>query len=188
MADVHDAERQSPRNFGDLLDGLHRRREADALRPRPAVLRHQLIEPRQRQRQVRAALIVRHGVDLVDDHRAHVLQHLARPACGEQNVQRFRRGHQNVRMLARHMLALGLRRIAGAERGADGRELHEPLHRELRNLGQRNFEILVNVVAQRLERRDIEDLRLFRQRTQARAGEPDRRCRPETRRAFCRTQ
>jgi hypothetical protein len=33
----------------------------------PAVLFHQPVEARQRQRQVRAALVVGHGVDLVDD-------------------------------------------------------------------------------------------------------------------------
>ena len=49
-------------------------------------------------------------------------QHLARPGRREQNVERFRRGHQDVRPLARHPLALPLRRVAGAQGGADGRQ------------------------------------------------------------------
>ena len=56
-----------------LVDRLLRRREADALQP-PA---GEGVEPLERQRQVRAALVGGNGVDLVDDHRAGVAQHVA---------------------------------------------------------------------------------------------------------------
>ena len=44
------------------------------------------VEPLERQRQVRAALVARHRVDLVDDHRAHAAQALAAARGGEQQV------------------------------------------------------------------------------------------------------
>ena len=62
----------------DVFDRLHGGGKADALRRGAAVLLHQAVQARQRQRQVRAALIVRHGVDLVHDQGADVRQHLAR--------------------------------------------------------------------------------------------------------------
>ena len=60
----------SLRNCATSSIGLHRRRKPDRLRL--AAASDQRIEPRQRQRQMRAALVVRHRVDLVDDQRAHV--------------------------------------------------------------------------------------------------------------------
>ena len=68
----------SLRNGRHVLDRLDGGGEADALRLAAAVLLHQPVEARQRQRQVRAALVVGHGVDLVDDHGADVRQHFAR--------------------------------------------------------------------------------------------------------------
>ena len=50
----------------DLLDRALRGREADALR---AARSHERVEPLERERQVRAALVARQRVDLVDDHR-----------------------------------------------------------------------------------------------------------------------
>ena len=56
----------------------HGRREADALR-RGGRGDDQRLEPLERERQVRAALVGRDGVDLVDDHRAHVARAPRRP-------------------------------------------------------------------------------------------------------------
>ena len=88
----------------------------------------QRLQPCDRQRQVRAALVVGHGVDLVDDQRAHRREHLARPFGRQQDVERLRRGHQNVRRFLAHPLAFGGGCVAGAHRGADGRE-RDPLRR-----------------------------------------------------------
>ena len=153
----------------DILDRFHRGGEADALRFGAAVLFHQPVQPRQRQGKVRAALIVSDRVDFVHDQSSHAAQHLAGLCCGHQDEERFRRGDQNMRPIARHALAVGLRSVAGAQRGANGRQFHATLARQRGNLGQRNFEILVNVVAKRLERRDVDDLRAIGQRPQARA-------------------
>src|ERR1051325_6125954 len=59
-----------------------------------------------------------------------------------------------------HRGALRLRRVAGAHEGAD-RDIGETARREfVANAGERDFEVLFNVVGERLQRRDIDDLRL----------------------------
>ena len=65
-------------------------------------------------------------------------------------------------MLA-HALAFGGGRIARAHRGADRRERHATLRGQFADLGQRNFEVLPNVITESLERRDIDDARFLGQ-------------------------
>ena len=69
-----------------LFNGTHRRRQADFL----DTLLGQRFQPRDRQRQVRAALRSRHRVNLIYDQRANRAQHLARFARSEKDEQRFR--------------------------------------------------------------------------------------------------
>ena len=60
-----------------------------------------------------------------------------------------------------HRGALALRRVAGAHLGAD-RDIGKAARREfLANAGERDFEVFLDVVGERLERRDIDDLRLI---------------------------
>ena len=54
-----------------FFDRLYRRGKADPLQPAAG----ERIEPRQRQRQMRAALVVRDGVNFVDDHGRGGSQH-----------------------------------------------------------------------------------------------------------------
>ena len=75
----------------------------------------QRLEPLERQRQVRAALGRHQRVDLVDDDRVDRAQRLAR-VRRQQQVERLRRGDQDVGRLALEPRALGLRRVAGADR------------------------------------------------------------------------
>ncbi len=79
----------------------------------------QPIEPRERQRQMRAALVAGQGVDFVDDHRPHAAEYLAALAAGQQQVERLGRGHQNMRRLAEHRLPLARRRVARAHGDAN---------------------------------------------------------------------
>ncbi len=98
----------------DLLERALRGRQADPL-DRAA---GQVLETLQRQRQVRAALGLRDGVDLVDDHPLDVGQDVAR-AGGEHQVQRLRRRDQHVRRLAQHLRrarAAGCRRCGSPPR------------------------------------------------------------------------
>ena len=138
----------------DLLDGPLGRGQADAHRPDRA----ERLQPLEREREVRAALVPRDRVDLVDDHRPRGGQHPPAARRGEQDVQRLGRRDQDVRRRLRHPLALRRGGIAGAHRRADVG------HAQRAQLGQRLEEVLAHVVGQRLEGRDVDDLHLFRER------------------------
>ena len=101
----------------DLLERVLRGAQADPLDRRPPAWRLEALE---RQREVRAALGVRDGVDLVDDHRLDAAEHLAR-LRGEDQVQRLGRRDEDVGRVAEHRGALALGRVAGADaRTRDG--------------------------------------------------------------------
>ena len=57
----------------------------------------QRVETLQSERQVGTALVVRDGVDLIDDHRLHVAEIVPALLRRQQNVERLRRSHKNVR-------------------------------------------------------------------------------------------
>ena len=103
-------------------------------------------EPRQRERQLVAALVVGERVQLIDDHRAQVGEQRRRVRPGEHQRQRLGRRHQHVRRRAALALALALRRVAGPRLDGD-RQAH---------LGQRRLQIAVDIHRERLQRRDIE--------------------------------
>ena len=97
------------------LDRLLRGRQADPLQLAAA----QILQSLQRQRQMRAALVRRQRVDLVDDHRPRRRQHLPAGFGTEQNVERFRRRHDDMRRPPTRAVAFGLRSVAGSHPGAD---------------------------------------------------------------------
>ena len=112
---------------------------------------------------MRAALVRRQGVDLVDDDGARRRQHLAPGFGAEKDVKRLRGRDDDMGRAAAHPAALGRRRVAGAHPGADvdvGQALR--LQRGA-NPGQRRLQIALDVVRQGLERRDVDDLRLIGQ-------------------------
>ena len=111
--------------------------------------RAEVLEPLERQRQVRAALGLGDRVDLVDDHPLDVGQDLARPR-GQHQVERLGRRDQDVGRLAQHLRALLLRRVAGADRDLD--VAADPLERRL--------QVALDVVRQRLERGHVDQPRL----------------------------
>ena len=112
----------------DRLERALRGREADPLQ-RPAA---DVLEPLEREREVRAALGRDDRVDLVHDHGLDRGEHLAR-LRGEQQEQRLGRRDQDVGRLAQHARALAGGRVAGAD--ADERHvkaLAAPLARRAR--------------------------------------------------------
>ena len=125
----------------DLLHRPLRRREADALQRR----RGETLEPLQREREVGAALRPGDGVHLVDDHGLDAGEHLA-TLRGEQEVERLGRRDEDVRRVPQHLAPLLLRRVAGPDGDAELRL--EP--------GERAAEVALDVVVQRLQRRDVE--------------------------------
>ena len=149
---LDDRARPSPgEEASDLLDGPLGRGEADPHASTPT----ERIQPLERDRQVRAALVAGDRVDLVDDHRPHRPQHAAAASARQQEVEALRRRDQDVRRLAQHRLPLGLRGVPGAHGGADLRDAgQQPQRRE------RLEQVHADVVGERLQRRDVEHLRL----------------------------
>jgi hypothetical protein len=100
-----------------------------------------------------AALRAGDGVHLVHDHRVDRFQQVAR-LRGQHQEERLGRRDQDVGRVPEHVLALLLRRVARA----DG-------DRELRlQAGERPAQVALDVVVQRLERRDVEDAQPFARR------------------------
>ena len=114
---------------------------------------------------MRAALVAGDRVDLVDDHRAQLAERRA-PAHGrQQDEQRLRRGDQDVRRLASPSSRArrpACRRCA-PRRGSRGTSRRSRAARAASSR-ERRLEVALDVVRQRLERRDVEDRRVVRQR------------------------
>ncbi len=158
MAGIDDRGRgfRTDQQMPDRLDRVLRRGQADPLQPPAAQCR----QPFERQRQMRAALVGRHGVDLVHDHGFGGGQHCAARRGAEQDVERLRRGDDDVRRAAAHALALAGRRVAGAHPGADLHIGQTAFAQSVADARQRRFQVALDVVGQRLQRRDIDHLRL----------------------------
>ena len=141
----------------EMGDGLNRILccgEANPLEPVAAQRR----QPLERERKMGAAFVRRDGMDFVDDDRAGARQHGAPGFRAEQDVERLRRRHKDMRRAPAHLVALGRRRVAGAHPGADFDVRKPALTQPLADARQRRLEIAVDVVRQRLERRDIDNL------------------------------
>ncbi|CAJ3327660.1 Uncharacterised protein [Burkholderia pseudomallei] len=144
----------------DRLDRLLRRGQPDARQ----LAADERVEPLERQREMAAALGVRERVDFVDDHGARAREHAPARFGRQQHVQRFRGRDENVRRVLAMRDALGLGRVAGAHGGADLRH-RQPAPRDFGgDAGERRFEVHVNVVRQRFQRRHVDDERLVGQR------------------------
>ena len=133
-------------------DGALRSRQADAGDRRFG----EGIQALQAQRQMRAALGAQNGVDLVDDHRAGGGQQTAPAGAGEQQIERFRGSHHDVRRALGHGGAGGRRRVAGAQAGADFRGAAGRSPQALPDPLQRGLQIALDVVAERLEGRNVD--------------------------------
>ena len=163
LAHVHDLRQRPRRADEEPRRGLHRpdrRGEPDALEARlaPAGLRDQGLQPLERERQMRAALVARHRVDLVHDDRAHVREPAPARFRGEQDEERLGGGHHDVRRPAAGLAPLVRGGVAGAERGADLRRGQPRGGRGRGQLRERLVQVPPHVVREGLERRDIEDV------------------------------
>ena len=148
----------------DRLNRLLRGRQADARQRAP----REFLETLQRQRQVRAAFVRRHCVNLVDDHGAGAGQHLPPALAREQDVQRFGRRDDDVGETPAHPLALKLRCVSRAHRAADSRLRQAHAFQLGTDPFERYFEVALNVVGERLQRRYVDDARLVGKRPAAR--------------------
>ncbi len=154
------------------LDGAHGRRAADPLRPLTGVGLDERLQALERERQVGPALRSHQRVDLVDDQEPRAGERRAESLAGEQDEERLGRGDQDVRGPARHGLALGRQRVAGAHGDADLRRLEPVGGGRGADAGQGSAQVLLDVVVQRAERRDVNDVdAVFQLALQAQAME-----------------
>src|SRR2546423_4050572 len=101
MADVHDLRLRSAatgQEVRDKFDRLLRGGESDARK----LSLSKVIEALEREREVRATFIVGNGMDFIDDYGLDSLEDFATLCGGEQDVERFRRCHQNMRRTREH--------------------------------------------------------------------------------------
>ena len=98
------------------VDRLLCRRQADA----GGSLLAERVQPGQGQREVGSALVARHRVDLVDDHRAHAFEGCAAALGGDQEIQRLGGRDQDVGRAAHHRGARGLGCIAASHLRSNG--------------------------------------------------------------------
>jgi hypothetical protein len=157
-----------------LAQRPQRGRQADPLR----LAGGQRTQPLQRQRQVSAALGRHQGVDLVDDDRLDRAQRVARRRAQHQ-VERLRRGDEDVGRLAQVGAPLRRRCVPGAHRDLRPAHLAPQAAGELLDADQRIAQVAIHVVGQRLERRDVEDPdpALLRRRRAAQAVDAPQECR-----------
>ena len=116
----------------------------------------QRLQPLERKRQVRPPLGRHQGVDLVNDDRLERSQHVAR-VRGEQQVQRFGRGDQQIRRLALESGPVRGGRVARANRHRRHGHRHARRRGGLGDADERRAQIALDVDGERLERRDVED-------------------------------
>jgi len=138
------------------LDRTLRRGQTDPHRSRLA----ECIEALERECQMRAALVAGERVDLVDDERGDAPQDPTAALGREQQVEGFGRRDEQVRRTLQHRRALGGGGVAAAHEDPDGRSGETQLEGDVRDLAQRALEVLPDVDAERLERRDVDELRL----------------------------
>ena len=111
-------------------------------------------EPLERERQVRPALGRRDRVHLVDDHGLDAGQDLPR-ARREHQVEALRRRDEDVGRRAQHAPAL-LLRVSPVRTATRRRRQLTPGPRPSRGCRERYAQVALDVVVERLERRDVE--------------------------------
>jgi len=103
-------ERLTPQEPRGLLQRAHGCGQPDALDASTG----EVFEPFEAQREMHSALLPDESVDFVHDDRPHGLEHIAGARAGQDQVERFRRGDEDVRRLAHHRLAGRGRGVARA--------------------------------------------------------------------------
>ena len=144
---------------GHLVVRPHGRRQPDALHRS----HRQFVEPLERQCEVRAPLRARERVDLVDDDRLDAAQGLARRRR-EHEEERLGRRDEDLGRVRDQPAPLGRRRVARADPDRDLGHLDAVRCRGAGDAHEGRAEVAFDVDAERLQRREVDDLRSGRQR------------------------
>ena len=142
----------------DLLDGVLRSRQPD---PNEFAILDQGFESLEGQGQVASALVADKRVDLVDDDRTRALQHATARLTGQQDVERLRGRHENVWWPLDDGRALRSGCVAGAHKGSNRHRGQAALVELGGNPIQRLLQVALDVVAERFERRHVDDVDLI---------------------------
>jgi hypothetical protein len=110
-----------------------------------------------------AALAARHCVNFIDDDGGYGREHVASRLRAQQDVERLRCRHDDVWRATSCLSSLVLWRIASAHPRADFDVADGVSAQMLANARKRRLEILLDVVRQRLQGRDVDDARFVRQ-------------------------
>ena len=110
---------------------------------------------------MRASFIRRNGMDFIDDDGPDRLQKSAALLCRQEDVERLRRGDENMGRPLEHLLALRHRRVAGADQYTEFRHQEPGRQRCVTDFSQRLLQVFLDVVAERFQRRDVEHLRMI---------------------------
>src|SRR5579862_1646139 len=97
-------------------------------------------------------------VDFVDNDCADGREDATAPRGGQQDVERFRRGDEDLWSVADHPLARRWRRVAGPDGDADFREMLLRGMKSFAQLAERAEEVALDIVAEGFERRDVENV------------------------------
>ena len=100
---------------------------------------------------MRPSLVISDRVDFVNDDGLDIAQNGPALFRRKQDVQRLRRGDQNVWRTLQHRPAFRRERVAGPDGGADLRHQQPTFACHLQDFAERNFQVLLNVVAQGLQ-------------------------------------
>ncbi len=120
----------------------------------------QLVEPLQRERQMGAALGARHGVHLVQNHRLHAGQRVARGGRQHQE-ERLGRGDQDVRRARGQRPAVGGRGVARADPHLHLRLGQAEPHRLLADPRERTAQVSLHVDREGLKRGHVQHAAAF---------------------------
>ena len=97
-------------------------------------------------------------MDLIDDERAGRLQHATPAVAGQQDVQRFGSSYNNMRRAFGHRSALAGRCVTCSNKCPDINLRQTQRSQFFLNAGQRHLQIALDIIAESLERRDINDV------------------------------
>ncbi len=140
---------------GDRVEWALGRREADALEL-PTCGRDDVVETLEGEGEMGPALVTGQGVDLVDDDSVDPGQHGSGGSGREEQVQRLRRGHEEIRGVLHHGGAIGRRRVPGPRRDPHFWPGEAQPVRLGGDAGQGHLQVGVHIGGQRPQRRDVD--------------------------------
>ena len=112
---------------------------------------------------MRTPFVAGQGVDFVDNDGADTAENLAAFGSRQKQVKRFGSRNENVGRPAKHCLAVASGSVARSHRNSYGRQLAESCFSFRGDFFERNLQVTVDVIAERLQRGNIENLRFVRQ-------------------------